>query len=53
VQTLDAMVLDWRYSRRSQGSGGEALFMFSFKIVLAMDVALQLAATLDEDGILL
>jgi hypothetical protein len=29
------------------------LFMFSFKRVVAMDVALQLAATLDEDGILL
>ena len=53
VQTPYAMALDWRHLRRSYGSGGEALFMFSFKIVLAMDVALQLAATLDEDGILL
>ena len=53
MQTLDTMVLDWRYSRRSHGSRGEALFMFSFKIVLVMDVALQLAATLDEDDILL
>jgi hypothetical protein len=33
--------------------GGEVLFMFSLKRAVAIDVAPQLPATLDEDGILL
>jgi hypothetical protein len=52
-QSLDAVVLDRRHSWRSHGSGGEALFMFSFKGAVAMDVVPKLAATLEEDDILL
>jgi hypothetical protein len=48
----------WRWTDGTHGGrtvalGGEALFMFSFKRAVAMDVALPLAATLDEDDILL